>query len=400
MASFFQQIPLRAYFLGFMVALIAFLMFLDRKNVERHYILFYRRTKRGIEYIDRIARAAPRFWNYYGWGGVAAAAVTIPVSLGTIAYTFYIVLFERATDQGPSLIAPGIGAQPDIQAGVSFIPAEWWFIGIAVLMVAHELSHGIIARAEGFEINSVGWIVLGIIPGAFVEPKGENMLPGDESNQDSSTGLWEQGKWTSNLKVLAAGSWANYITGAVFALLAIGLAQGATVPESTGYIGIQISSVDNGSLDYVAQQGFPAYESGMRNGTLVSINAVDIDQVEDISNFSEELQPADPVTIETTDGTFTMEAANRTVREIRPSVEQYSSGLQWLEQGLWIIVMLNVLIGLFNMAPLKPLDGGHMVATLISRFGSDEWIPVFDRISGLTFLGLIVLMIISSLGGI
>jgi membrane-associated protease RseP (regulator of RpoE activity) len=374
-------------------------MFFDRKNVKRHYILFYRRTKRGIEYIDRIANAAPRFWNAYGWGGVAAAALAIPVSLATIVYTFYVTLFQQATDQGPSLIAPGIGASPDIQAGVSFIPAEWWFFGIAVLMVCHELSHGITARIEGFEINSVGWIVLGIIPGAFVEPKGENMLPGDEANRDDSRGMWEQGDWKSRIKVLAAGSWANFLVGIGFALLAVGMAQGVTVPEATGYVGILVGA-NNGSVEFQAQQGFPAYESGMRNGTLVSLNGMPVETPEDVTNFSDRLEPGDQVTIETTEGTFRMNATEQTLRQIRPSLEEYEGGLRWLEQGLWIVVMLNVLIGLFNMAPIKPLDGGLIVETLVKRFGSEEWLPYLDRISGVTFLGLILLMIVSAFGGI
>lgn len=391
-------LPPRAIFLGFMVGAIALFLFLDRKKVSRHYILFYRRTERGIEYIHRIAAAAPRFWSLYGGGGVAAAAVSIPVALVTIGYTFFVVFFRRATDQGPSLIAPGVGSEAQFQAGVSFIPAEYWFAGIAVLMVVHELSHGIVASNEDFGINSVGWIVLGVIPGAFVEPKGENMLPGDELNEDESTGVWEDGNWKSRLKVLAAGSWANYLTAALFFLLAFGLVQGVTAPEETGYIGILVGE-ENGTVTFQAQEGFPAYEAGLRNGTLLSINGDRITSVENISEFSENLQPGETVTVETNSGFTTMEADSREVRRMKDSLEDNTAFFEWLRQGLWTIGTLNLLIGLFNMVPMKPLDGGLMVETLIKRFRSEDDVRYLDRFSGLAWLGLIAAMAFSLLGG-
>ena len=184
--EFLQNLNPRLVFLVGFIAVLSILMYRDRENVERHSILFYRRTKNGIELIDKIAKAAPRFWNVYAWTGVLMAVLTIPFVLWNVLLSFQQMFETGGSSGGPSLIAPGLTSETTLQSGVSFVPAEYWIIAIGVLMVVHEMSHGIIARVEDMEINSVGWIVLGIIPGAFVEPKGEDMLPTkeDEENEE------------------------------------------------------------------------------------------------------------------------------------------------------------------------------------------------------------------------
>lgn len=407
----------RAIFLVVMVVLVAAFVYLDRKNVKRHHILFYRRTERGIELLDKIAKRAPRFWNYYGWGGVVLALISIPIGLAMILYTFYIMAVERSVEQGPALIAPGIGDSATFQAGVSFIPAEYWFIGIAILMVVHEMSHGIVARAEGFEINSVGWIILGIIPGAFVEPKGERMLPGDdeedsdEKDEDSdeedgdeeekrtSPGIWEQGNWKSRLKVLSAGSWANYITAALFFALAFGFVYGVTAPETFGYIGILVTSADGGNVSFQAQEGYPMYETGITEGRLISVNGQSIESVEDLRDASEGIQPGQEVTVETSEGTVTVEAVENTRRVIREDLQQHNSLLEWFRQLLWTVGTLNLLIGLFNMVPIKPLDGGLIADTLLKRYVSEESALHLDTFSVLGWLFLLGAIVVSLVFG-
>jgi hypothetical protein len=152
--------PRLVFFAVFMSALI-YLLYRDRDQVQRASILFYRRTKHGIEHIDRIAQAAPRFWNFYGWTGVLFAVLTIPFIMWNILISFSNMIQTGGTTGGPSLIAPSLSGQATFQSGISFIPIEYWIISIGVLMFVHEMSHGIVARAEGMEINSVGWIVLG-----------------------------------------------------------------------------------------------------------------------------------------------------------------------------------------------------------------------------------------------
>lgn len=355
--------PREIFLILFVVGLTGFLYW-DRNKIERHFILFYRRTKRGIDIIDRIARKAPRFWNYYGWAGVLTGFLSIVGGSALFIYSIGNMITTQSTREGPSLLLPGLVAENQFQAGVSFIPVEYWVIGIGILMVAHEASHGIVARVEGFELNSVGWIVMGILPGAFVEPKGENMLPGDEANEDPDTGMWEQGNWKQRLKVLGAGSFANYVVGALFFLLAIGAASTATTPSD---------------VIYAAQENYSAYDEGMRNGSLHAVNDQRINTPEDVMQISEQIQVGDTVDLWTSEGNFTVTAtegpsegghigvrvAQRQV--IKDQYTEFQSPIEWFISLLQTVALLNILIGLFNMMPLKPLDGGLMIETIVKH---------------------------------
>jgi membrane-associated protease RseP (regulator of RpoE activity) len=383
----------RLVFLVLLVSTLGYLIYRDREKVQRHSILFYRRTEHGIDLIDRIAKRFPRFWNIYGWTGVIISPLVIILSLLLIKTSFEQMLATGGGTGGPSLIAPGLSGEATFQSGISFIPIEYWIIGIGVLMFVHEMSHGIVARAEEMEINSVGWIVLGIIPGAFVEPKGENMLPEgeedeeaeeeseeDESddNEEHEIGLWHQGSLSSQLKVLAAGSFANFVTAAIFALAALGTFMAVAQPVG---------------VFYVAQEEFPAREAGMTNGTIYSMNDKQVRYPGDLIQVSEKVNPGENVTLNTTEGEFTVETVERNGsahvgilmyggdgplaalndmiydrREIKPEFENYKSGLSWFISLLEMVALLNLLIGIFNMLPAKPLDGGQMVGAVIDEY--------------------------------
>ena len=392
----------REIFLIAFTLLIGGLIFLDRKKVNRHFILFYRRTKRGLEYIDMVARAAPRFWNAYGWAGAFVGFFSIIGALAMIVYTFVLMFQTRSLEQGPSLVLPGTTSQPQFQAGVSFIPAEYWVIGIAILMFVHEMSHGIVARIEGFEINSVGWVVLGIIPGAFVEPKGENMLPGDNGESGPSSGaMWEQGNWKSRIKVLAAGSFANYVTAIVFILLSMGI--------------VSAVSTDSGVL-YNAEEGLPAANAGMDNGTLYQIDNITINDLSDLQRASDQLRVNQTVDVWTSEGNFTMITVEHPNKDtgyiginvgqttlVKEGYEEERGFLIWFTGLLSTIALLNFLIGLFNMLPIKPLDGGLIVETLITEFSTEDnlkYLHGFSTIEWVALMGTVVVSILFAGGGI
>jgi hypothetical protein len=184
------------FFIVAVVGFISLLLWRDRENVERRGILFFRRTQKGIELIDRIAKKAPRFWNIYAWLGVFAGFASMIGISAVVGRGALNTFLTGVPSESFGLVAPGTGSTVSTSPGLVVFPAEYWLISIAVIMVVHELSHGIIARLENFEINSVGVLVLGVIPGAFVEPEGENMLGNSEEAEDGSMAApWDQGDW-------------------------------------------------------------------------------------------------------------------------------------------------------------------------------------------------------------
>lgn len=376
----------RLIFSVIFIAGLSALMWFDRKNVERHSILFVRRTKRGINLLDKIAKKAPRFWNAYGWTGVFFAFLSIPLMLLQIAWIVNELVIKQNFAAGPSAILPSLSSEATLQAGVSTIPVDYWVISLAIIMVVHEASHGIIARLEDFEINSVGWIVLGIIPGAFVEPKGEQMLPEKGEKEGEAMGLWDQGTYKQRLKVLSAGSWANYVTALVLFILSIGVTMAIASP----------------SIMYEAQEGFPAAEAGMTSGTLSAINGVEIESVQDIRQALEDVEPGDTVTIESSEReeAFEFEAGSREGFEggyLGLEFRNMSPGWMWFIGLLNMAALLNVLIGMFNMLPAKPLDGGQIVDTLVEEFGNEnqrKWVNHFSIVMWMIVLGSLLIGLI------
>ena len=358
------------------------LLWKDRNEIERHSILILRRTEKGIDLLDRIAKKAPRLWNIYGWTGVALALISIPLMLLQIGWMARALL-QGSPDSGASAILPSLSGEATFQSGASFIPVEYWLISIAVIMVVHEASHGIIARLEDFEINSVGWLVLGVIPGAFVEPKGEQMLPDGSGDSDETRGLWDQGNYKQRLKVLAAGSFANYVTAAVFGLAYIGL------------MAFFLPNFYSGPVHYSAIMDGPAAEAGMTTGTIQTINGQEINDFNELSGVLNGTSPGDNVTIQTSEGEFNFALGEREGLDTGfiGITRTYSAGWEWFKGLLFMVMFLNLAIGMFNMLPAKPLDGGQIVDTFVEEFGSEgqrEYVNYFSIVMWIVVLGSII----------
>ena len=401
--------PRLIFLIVFLVGLTAFL-YKDRNKIQRSSILFYRRTKSGIEKIDALQKRSPRFWKAYGWGAAISGVISIVLASYYIGRQ-YMGVFQSGSieESGLSAVLPGLVAESSFQPGVSFIPVEYWLISIGVLMTVHELSHGLVARSEDFEINSVGWIVLGIFPGAFVEPKGEKMLPNDneehmqekededseeeeEDEEETSTGMWDQGSLTSRIKVLGAGSFANYLTAIIFILL------------STAVLG---AVAEPGDLVYAAQEDYPAAEAGLNNGTLYSINGESITSQSQMQELAGTIQPGDEVTINTSEGVFTLTAEERDgdghigirfgqTTQLTDQYQPFSGFLNWFLSLFETIAVLNIGIGLVNMLPFKPLDGGQIVGGIIEKYTNEKGVKAFNyfSIAGMLLLvGTILLSI-------
>lgn len=379
--------------LGTLAAIFG-LMWWDRKNIERVSILFFRRTKNGIDLIDRIAKKTPRLWKIYAWLGVVAGLISMVVMTGLMGNMILDVASTGQPSEGAGLALPSTGDSVSTQPGIIKIPAEAWLISIAILMVFHELSHGIVARSENFEINSVGVLVLGIIPGAFVEPKGENMLPGGEEVEGEHHGAWDQGNWISRIKVLSAGSWANYLVAGLFILLATGISGAVSYP--TG-------------LNYQAQEGFPASEAGMTNGTIYGVGNEEVRSINDITLATEDLSPGESILLNTSEGEFNVTATSREGfeggylglrftgidQEFKEGFKNYSDFIGWGIGVFQIIAFLNLGIGLFNMLPAKPLDGGHILDALVERFAGEEYRQYVNTWSGALLISIILVIVYS-----
>ena len=382
----------RMIFLIVLTLGVAAYLFIERDKFDREGIAFLRRTQTGIDTIDKIANKFPRFWKVYASIGVFTGLLSIVASFGSIGYSLGQSIITRSVENGPSLVLPGPVSQNQFQSGVSFIVPEYWLAGIIVTVVVHELSHAIIARLEGFNIKSIGYGFLAVIPIGFVEPEG------DKSLEDGiSEAGWTGGDWKGRIKVLCAGSFANYLTAAILALLALGFTAGVTTTTTSGYVGISV--FDNDTVGYQTQEGYPAAEAGLTNGTLYSLNSQEINSLEDLRAVSETIQPGDEVVMNTSEGVKTVTADERRLSRVKDSLTDYRAGLSWFLNLIYTVAFLNFAIGLFNMLPIVPLDGGLTVQTLVEKYLGEDKIKYVGAFS-LAMWGVLILTILISIVGL
>ena len=64
----------------------------------------------------------------------------------------------------------------------------------------------------------------------------------------------------------------------------------------------------------------------------------------------------------------------------------------WLAQALYMLFVLNVILGTINLIPIPPLDGSRVLGGFLPRASYARW-QAFDRYGTLVFAGLFIVMV-------
>lgn len=355
------------YLIAFILIWILALTFKNKlvnHGFEINFPLIMWKTGRLRGFIKRLSDLSPRFWRYFMTAGVV-------VSFGAmIVMTWLLVssLENVFTTPSVSIVIPGV----EVPGSPIYVPLGYGLIALASVLVVHEFSHGIISLSEKIPIKSIGLLLFAVIPGAFVEP--------DEDK------LKESGRLT-RLRVYAAGSVANMSLAAV-ALVLFLLISTYAIPANFSEDGIEISRVVSDSPASTCLKEGMVIES-IDNHTIAGSK----DYVGVIGSFS----PGDNVTVGTNQGSYSLTLAenpnNASLGYFGIQVSKHYElrnnmfgDLPWiyfmlLELFQWVFT-LNLGIGMFNLLPLKPLDGGHMLEILLSyRLDENHYKPIVTSIS-------------------
>lgn len=357
----------------------------DRKNMKRESIVLLRRTGFGRGFITRLGKRFPRFWKVLGMLGVF-------FGFGASVYIVYLLIerfvnFLMAPSQVPPLgiVLPTPAATGTMAPGILLVPFWYWIISIAVLVLVHEGLHGVITARERTRIKSLGWGLLAVIPLAFVEPDEEQ--------------LEKRGSW-AKLRVFAAGSWANFITaGVVLAVLTL-LTSAVYAPLGIGFAGLH--------------EGYPAHQANL-TGVITGIDREEIRTYQDLNMTLAGIGPGRTILIRTVtlreDGEleerlYSLTTAERpdnlsggyigimgigNVQIIRDELMPYSGPIQFFGGLLAFLFMINLGVGLFNLLPLKPLDGGKMWEVLIKRIAPKRGDMIVRRMGHFTLILLLLI---------
>ncbi len=447
------------------VGFVVWLLWRDRDNIERHSIVIIRRTERGITFLDDVASRAPGLWRVWSDVNIVVGFLVMGLIVFFLLYNGLKILMVPEAVPAVGLVLPTTG-QATMGPGYFLVPFWHWIVGISTVAVFHEMMHGVIARNEGFPIKSVGWFVLGILPGAFVEPEGEEMFPEeteeDEGSEDDESkdggitveGPWGDGDWRGKLRVLAAGSGANLTIALVLVGLMAAMTTGAhgqrDIRGVYEYNGAEVNKVFNQSGAYhaglepgtviqrVDGQKVRNVEEFLAHGDTFTVNeTVRLSGVYNGSTFNMSVEigtkpqtyayrpaPIDPLLVrvekrfpgtidmyekyndafvdggvrtelerwrwiqENYDGLDDRADAKidalsdrleddvdgflgvgvRSAKDVKEGMEPIAAGAEFLLTLLFFMVMIHAGVGAANMMPIKPLDGGWMLDTVVNEY--------------------------------
>ena len=354
------------YLIAFAVIWILVGIFHDKLSnhgVELNFPVIMWKTKRLRGLISRISNFSPTFWRWY-------MNVGIFVAFGAMIFITYLLVSSLPSvfeTPAVSIVIPGV----DIPGSQIYVPFFYGLIALATVLIVHEFSHGIQAVGEKISIKSIGLLLFIILPGAFVEP--------DEDELKSA-------KKSSRLRVYAAGSIAN-ITLAIIAILLVSLLS-AGIPHYFAEDGIAIDRVVSDSPS-----------EGILKGGMV-LEAIDNHKINDSKSYTDvvgSFKPGDNITVQTDQGSYSITLGKnpsnesvgffgiQAVKHFK-LIDNSLGPLPWvlfelLDLFNWVF-MLNLGIGLFNLLPLKPLDGGYMLEILLSyKFSEESVKPVVNALS-------------------
>src|SRR3989338_383309 len=357
------------------VILLSIFFFQKRKKIQWQgfFPLFYfamLRTKLGLSWMDKLATKWPRTIKVLGFIGIIVGFIGMALlAFELLKNLTELFVLEKAV--------PGVVPVLPIKAeGIFYVPFFYWIISLFIIATVHEFSHGVVARAHKIPVTSSGFAFLGvlvpIIPAAFVEP--------DEK-------IMGKKKVSHQLAVFAAGPFSNIILGflslGIFALLVYGAVNPLveqTGVEITGYY-----LVDNVTS--------PAEDAGVHVGEVVTkMNGNEMRELETFQDFlDEEVKAGETIALTTNRTTYQITLKEKPgdgddpylgvyvkqSSDIKEEVkEKYGSWLPniliWITGLFYWLFLLNLGIGLFNLVPLGPIDGGRMLKTALECMMKDK----------------------------
>jgi len=169
---------------------------IDRPDLEIQplYILF--KSTRLNNLISRLAAWNPKFWRVLGNIGVVSSIGQASFATWLLTNNLLRFIFkpEQATPVQPLI--------PGVTISISSLP--WFMLAAGVVILTHELSHGIQCVLEGVKVKSSAIMLAVITFGGAVEP--------DEEELTKSSIM-------SRMRIFAAGSIVNLITGLLIIII-------------------------------------------------------------------------------------------------------------------------------------------------------------------------------------
>ena len=187
-------------FFAILSAYFLIVMFLHKKGIlEKYNISLYGpalllRTTKGRNFLKKIADRK-RFWKAFGSFGIVFCFIMMVLMVLVLALQAWTVL-GFTPEQKEAL--PGIEFGLVLPGINPILPLEYLvyiLLALVVAVIVHEFSHGILTFASNLKVKSLGILYLIIPLGAFCEPEEEQLRNTKTSNR---------------MRVYAAGPTSNF----------------------------------------------------------------------------------------------------------------------------------------------------------------------------------------------
>jgi membrane-associated protease RseP (regulator of RpoE activity) len=288
----------------------------------------------------------------FGW--LVAWNIASALAVGQILFIFYSLsknayLFFQKPEQASQvmLLVPGLT--------ISLDSLPYILVSLVVVAVTHEFAHGIASLAEKIPLKSSGIFLAVVLPGAFVEIDEEKL---------------EKAKSATKLRIFSAGASTNIAVGMLVLLLLANFTLTISPLYSSKSSGVMITGlVEGGSAQNV---GIKQWD------TIFTLNGTSVRGVDELREYMSNVKPNSTLTVGTGRGDFVIktqasaETPPRALIGIVP-FNYYLARVNWLPNQLpyqiyltenWMNMIL-VSVGLFNMLPIGPLDGGKFADTVL-----------------------------------
>lgn len=369
------------------------------------------RTKKGLDLLKKIARRK-RFWDAFGtWGIIICISLMIIFTVFLVYSNFSFILFstpeQRAALPGPEIALPYPGINPALPIDV----LGYFIIAFVIAIVVHEFSHGILAIAGKIKVKSLGLLFMIVPVGAFCEPDDEELKKTNPIKR---------------MRVFAAGPLSNFTVAMVMIIIltfvfmpAVSHVQGADVFYSledspAGEIGLSagcvITSINNTDItdlnvfrdamlkirpnqtvnityfrkgEYIKKEvklsslyQYNKSDESYKNISLLGVGFNPYTHLFDyvknpfLNDFPSSFLALSFLPISSYIIGYNPIAEPFThAYQIQGPLSVISPDVFWIIFTiLFWIFWLNFLVGLFNILPMFPLDGGYLFKDAISLF--------------------------------
>ena len=421
------------------------LIILSKKNILKKYnISFYGpalliRTLKGIEWLKKISNKK-KFWKAFGSFGIVFCFIMM-------LFMILILIFQTWTVIGFS--PEQIEALPGIEFGLvipginPILPLDYIFyilIALIIAVVVHEFSHGILTFVSGLKVKSLGILYLIIPLGAFCEPDEEKL---------------RKTKISKRMRIYAAGPTSNFTVVLISLLFFSFIFMSAVQPIEGAHIfyviddspadkiglstGSVITDIDNNKITNLSDFYNEMYDKNA--GDLINIGYI-IHGIESKSNIILDNKYVYTKNESDMNLSFLGVGFNPYGGYIsilkNPFINDFPNGLILLyalpffgymagynpisspftdaleingplgilpSNIFWVIVntlywifWLNLAVGLFNVLPIIPLDGGFLFNDALKKLiekiniADEKKDKIVKNIS--TFISLLILIIV------